>query len=128
MTREILIKNLAENTQMIEIIMTAAYSKISNLLERLQCATQQSIPISEQIARVLLMNRLAVKDEWVVFLTHEQIAQMLGRSRVAVTNNLGKLQELGSIRVSRKKILITHLDHLQDMVGESKSANLQAKG
>ena len=125
MTREVLIKNLAVNTEMIEIILTAAYNKISNLLERLQCATHQSTPICEQIARVLLTNRLAVKNEWVVNLTHEQIAQMLGRSRVAVTNNLGKLQKLELIRVSRKKIVITQLDCLQAMVGELESFNVQ---
>ena len=47
--------------------------------------------------------------------THEQLATMIGASRVAVTRAFGKLQESGSVQLLRRRIYIVDLTTLQQL-------------
>ena len=62
-------------------------------------------PLLQRLARCLLMSheRVRTRDLW---LTHDQLANMLGARRAGVTEAAGELQRLGLIQYNRGHIFI----------------------
>lgn len=63
----------------------------------------------ERIARLLLAN---INEKGEVFLTHEQIADATGVTRVTVSKILGELREKGFIRTEYRRIVVIDAETL----------------
>lgn len=119
MTKKDILENVAKYPEFFTLLMEAASEKYINLLVRLQSSSHPSVSLSEQIIYVLFS---AVTEKQLspfsVRITHEEISQIIDRSRVAVTNTLGKMQEQGLIELGRGHIRITNPKELWAMIGE----------
>ena len=50
------------------------------------------------------------------FLTHDDIAKLIGSARQTVTTFINQVEEEGLLKISRKKILIPDMKKLQQLV------------
>lgn len=57
-------------------------------------------------------------ESWTIenFLTHDDIAKLIGSARQTVTTFINQLEEEGLVKISRKKILIPDVKKLKDLV------------
>lgn len=119
MTQEDVIQNVSRYPEFITLLMESASTKQANLLTQLQCATHFSVTMTEQVVSLLysLFRENRGRGES-ISITHEEISQMIGRSRVSVTNTLGKLQEQGLIEMRRGQISIMRPAELWRLIGE----------
>ncbi|MGG1662079.1 Crp/Fnr family transcriptional regulator [Brevibacillus sp. NRS-1366] len=119
MTKKDIMYNVANYPEFFTLLMEAASVKYINFLVRLQSSSHPSISLLEQIIYVLFSTVTEKQlSPFSVRITHEEISQIIDRSRVAVTNTLGKLQKQGLIELGRGHIRIINPKELWAMIGE----------
>ena len=71
--------------------------------------------VISRLAR-LIQKQAAVKDNVLPQLTQQDLASMVGTSRVVVNRSLRVMEEKGAIRLQRRRIIITNEKALDDLV------------
>lgn len=99
-----------DHPQLVRLISQFLHVELRQL--GLQTLCNHFHPLQERLARCLLMSqdRMRSRDIW---LTHEQLAHMLGARRAGVTEAAGQLQQQGLINYNRGHIFIADRPALQ---------------
>lgn len=98
---QIFIARLADHPEFLKAVYLDMYAKMNNLY-----AVINNIGFESVEGRLVsyLSRRMRMEKSKILSATHEQIAVDIGATREAVTRSLGKMQEEGLVRLSRKKI------------------------
>ena len=109
LTRAELRERMAEDRELADLIMTRIALKQRQLAVRLQNVTTSSpeTRISELFGYIVGNSLGPRVDDVRIELTHEQIASLIGVSRVTVTRALRRLSESGQITTDRGRIVLS---------------------
>ncbi|HTY81198.1 MAG TPA: Crp/Fnr family transcriptional regulator [Dehalococcoidales bacterium] len=71
--------------------------------------------VSSRLAKLILKQGQAAGNQMLPNFTQQDLAEMVGTSRVVVNRALRTLEEKGAIRLSRRRIIITNVTILADL-------------
>jgi CRP-like cAMP-binding protein len=71
--------------------------------------------VNSRLARLILKQGMATGNQMLPHLTQQDLAAMVGTSRVVVNRALRSLEEKGAIRLSRRRIIITDRNILESL-------------
>ena len=98
---QIVIEHLMNHPEFLKAIYFNMYEKMNGLYSVIHNIGFESV---EERLLDYLSEQIQSTGSTVLTLTHEKIAVDIGATREAVTRSLGKMQEDGLVRLSRKKI------------------------
>jgi DNA-binding transcriptional regulator YhcF (GntR family) len=78
--------------------------------------------VNSRLARIILKQGVAVRNEMLPAFTQQDLAAMVGASRVVINRPLRSFEENGAIRLSRRRLVITDKNKLTDMTKRKEKA------
>lgn len=119
MSKKDIVANVFKFPEFFTLLMESASAKFINFSLSIQCSTHATVSLMAQVI-ISLFSIVTEKqtNPFTIKITHEEISQITGRSRVSVTNALGKLQEQGYLKLSRGQIRILKPNELWAMMSE----------
>lgn len=113
--RQTLMKLIQENPQVAMELLNIQATRIRQLTAQIDSMT--FLQADGRIARILLQNQQEEKGEKIVSLTHEEIASIIGVTRVTVSKILTDFSKKGYIKTAYRKIIVLDVDSLQKVTG-----------
>lgn len=117
--RDVILDSMQGSKATSSYMLKCAALQICNMMNQIEVSSFGAAVV--QVASVLHSFPFRLRDgKRCVFLTHEEIASIIGKTRVTVSQCLHRLQQQGIIAVSgRKRIMIERPEALASMAGES---------